>query len=364
MPKRQYSSITKVPETNEAKSHRICSLLLIVVHLVPVSLAVTNEQQHYCGKSWPDAFENCYRPCPGQSDSECSSLGNGVDNDDWKCFGYTGCVDKVGEDGGGTDDSSGETEEQVEVGVVETISNTGDAGDFYCGASWTDAMVSCDVECPSGDDTECPSQQICFAAANCATPLITLTSQMVVSMLGPASTMDSTDQNIFGETLDDFISDAAGGEGGLNVKGVNLGEQTLSVRRLTANVTSIDHRRLPLGSSALDVSVTVTGEYRPPPYLDLDVICTDSINGDATRVVTTLQQRGNQMGRTFFQRVEGIEALKAQDFTKRPTRSPTNSPTTMKPTPVRRYYQPILDRIDLHSDIAHLCILLFKGSYW
>jgi hypothetical protein len=325
--KRSYNKITVLPETLKAKSQRLLFLLLIVTS---PSQAIDNENQHYCGKSWPDAFENCYKPCPTQSDEECSSLGG----DEFKCFGYTGCVDKLNDGGGGETDSAEAVEEdddtQQQINVVETMSDS----DFYCGTSWTEAMVSCKVTCPSRDDTECPNGQICFAASNCAVPLVTLTSELVVSMVGPDSTMDYTDQGIFGDTLNDYIADAAGGEGGLSLKGVNLGDQSVSnSRRLIANVTGVDHRKLPLGSSALDVSVTVTGEYRPPPYLDLDVICKDSINSDPERVVSSLKERGNQMGRSFFQRVDGIEAISRDDFTKRPTRTPTDRPST-KPTKV------------------------------
>jgi hypothetical protein len=317
---RSYKKITALQEKTMAKSQRLLLLLSIVTSSIQ---ATDNEHQHYCGKSWPDAFENCYKPCPTQSDDECSSLGG----DEFKCFGYTGCVDKLNEGGSGTESAEAVEEDDdtnQQVSVIETASDS----DFYCGATWTEAMVSCAITCPSGDDTECPNGQICFAAANCAVPLITLTSELVVSMVGPDSTMDNTDQGIFGDTLNDYISDAAGGEGGLSLKGVNLGGQMVSNRRLIANVTGVYHRKLPIGSSALDVSVTVTGEYRPPPYLDLDVICKDSINSDPGRVVSSLQERGNQMGRPFFQRVEGIEAVSRDDFTKRPTRAPTDGPTT------------------------------------
>ena len=313
---------------NSIKSH-FSALLITAVALAPFASAVANEHQHYCGKTWPDAFDNCHKPCPTQSDAECASLGNGVDNDDWKCFGFTGCVDKL-------NDGSESAEPVVEDTVVGTIISEEEVSDSYCGATWTDAMVSCKIPCGDGASNACPSGQTCYAASNCATPLMTLTSNLVVTMAGPDSVMDNTDQGIFGQTLDDFISDSAGGEGGLSLKGVNLGKQSVQqARRLSANVTIVNHRQLPTGSSALDVSVTVTGEYRPPPYLDLDAICEDSINRDADRVVSTLQQRGNQAGRPFFQRVEGIEALVARDFTKRPTRTPTDKPTTLAPTKVR-----------------------------
>lgn len=331
MAKRRYRDITFRPETNTIKKSHLSALLLILVPFSPLTSAVTNEHQHYCGKTWPDAFDNCYLPCPTQSDAECASLGNGADNDEWKCFGFTGCVDKLNAGSGGE-----AAEPVVEDTVVGTVVTEEEVSDSYCGATWTDAMVSCKIPCGEGASNACPSGQTCFAASNCATPLMTLTTNLMVTMTGPDSAMDNTDQGIFGQTLDDYISDSAGDEGGLSLKGVNLGKQSVQqMRRLSANVTSVNHRQLPTGSSALDVSVTVTGEYRPPPYIDLDAICEDSINKNADRVVSTLQERGNQVGRTFFQRVEGIEALVARDFTKRPTRTPTAKPTTLAPTKVR-----------------------------
>jgi len=42
--------------------------------------------------------------------------------------------------------------------------------DFYCGASWEDA-VTCNKECPSGEDPECPVGQTCFADTGCKAKL-------------------------------------------------------------------------------------------------------------------------------------------------------------------------------------------------
>jgi len=84
---------------------------------------------------------------------------------------------------------------------------------------------------------------------------------------------------------------------------------------------------LPSGSSAIDVSMVVTGDYRPPPYLDLDVIAEDSINRQGAKVVSTLRERGERAGREFFSRVEGIEAVRKTELTKRPSKSPIRTPT-------------------------------------
>ena len=312
-------------ETHQPDKSYVRFLLLIVAPLLSITSAVTNEHQHYCGKSWPDAFDNCYLPCPTQSDSECAVLGNGIDDGEWKCFGYTGCKDKLGL----VDEETPETDDEEEEGE-SSIAVIQDE-DSYCGLSWGDATVRCDTPC--GSDSECSRSETCYSATNCAVPLIVVKSQLMVSMVGPDQTMDYMEQGIFGETLNDFISDSAGGKG-VGLKGVDLGQQSLSLRRLTANVTNIRHRQLPLGSSALDVSVTVTGEFRPPPYIDFDMICEDSINRDPEMVVGSLQDRGSERGRPFFERVQGIEALRASDLTKRPTRTPTDRPTTLKPTAV------------------------------
>ena len=34
---------------------------------------------------------------------------------------------------------------------------------FFCGKSWTEADVTCDVHCPSGDKSDCPIGHDCYA---------------------------------------------------------------------------------------------------------------------------------------------------------------------------------------------------------
>ena len=82
-----------------------------------------NPTNHYCGLTWPDAFDRCPLPCPSQQADECAVLGSGYD-----CFGYTGCNDRVG-------DSS----ETVLLPVEEEVGNGGSdivENNKYCGASW------------------------------------------------------------------------------------------------------------------------------------------------------------------------------------------------------------------------------------
>lgn len=131
-------------------------------------------------------------------------------------------------------------------------------------------------------------------------------------MQGPDRPMENTENEVFGGTMNDIIGAAAGAKG-IKLGGVDVGEQTLVDRRtlydrwgeryLSARIYNVTQRFLPSGSSALDVSMVVTGDYRPPPYLDLDVITEDSINRDAGGVVQNLKERGSRAGSQFFNRV-------------------------------------------------------------
>jgi len=93
-----------------------------------------------------------------------------------------------------------------------------------------------------------------------------------------------------------------------------------------------ERRRLPTSSSALDVSMTITGEYRPPPFRDIDLIVEDSINRASSQMVRDLRQRGSRSGTTFFERVDDLRAVRVSAATPRPTRGLTYRPTTYTPT--------------------------------
>ncbi|EJK74869.1 hypothetical protein THAOC_03429, partial [Thalassiosira oceanica] len=104
-------------------------------------------------------------------------------------------------------------------------------------------------------------------------------------------------------------------------------------------------RRLPTSSSAIDVSMTVTGGYRPPPYVDPDAIVEDSINRAAPKMMDELNKRGQREGSELFKRVRGVEAVTRERYTSRPTNSPivptaspsedpTQEPTSASPTHV------------------------------
>ncbi|KAL7491165.1 hypothetical protein ACHAWT_000602 [Skeletonema menzelii] len=299
----------------------------------------------YCGKSWPDANSKCHAPCPNGSDSECEVLG-----EDFACHGFTVC-----QPGDPTASPS-----QFGVSNSETVNN-------FCGKTWVHAMLSCNRPCPT--TTECNMDPVtglerpvcdfvtllpglsncieeedittCFAATNCDQPLEQLISNMMTTLVGPDNTMEDEDSVVFEGTIFDYIEEVAADLGiglgdvtttGQNTVGRRELEHRYSSRELkgwhgSIVVNNITQRMLPGGSSALDVSMVVTGDYRPPPFLDLDIIAEDSINRQGAKVVSTLRERGERAGRDFFSRVEGIEAVAANDLTARPTRTPTGKPT-------------------------------------
>ena len=205
-------------------------------------------------------------------------------------------------------------------------------------------MLSCNKPCQLG--TECSAGQRCFAATNCDKPLERLTADMLVTLLGPDSTMENEDGDILGSTIHELLSTIVEEEG-VALDEVNLGKQSVATRRELVGrykrrglkgyydngdgvkfaINNVTQRILQSGSSALDVSMVITGDYRPPPYLDLNVIAEESINRQGSKVVNTLRERGDRAGRTFFERVDGIEAVAQALMTRRPTDKPTPDPT-------------------------------------
>ena len=165
--------------------------------------------------------------------------------------------------------------------------------------------------------------------------------------------MEEEDSDIFSGTVHAFIGSVTAGLGvalgGVDVMGQDLVSRRELKRRikhrellgheryLNFDIQNITHRKLPSGSSAIDVSMVITGDYRPPPYVDLDVIAEDSINRNGEKVVSTLRERGERAGRDFFDRVEAIEAVREEQKTDRPTRSPINSPTVSPEGPPTQF---------------------------
>lgn len=335
-------------------------LLLLTSALLPQ--VVTSEcADCYCGTSWPDANSNCHKPCPTEADSECEDLGEG-----FTCHGFTVC------EPADVDPTASPT--QFRVSTSESATNN------FCGKTWVHAMLTCNRPCPT--TTECNLDPLtgeerpvcdyvtyipglsncieeqdvtkCFAATNCDQPLEELVSNIMTTLIGPDGTMENEDSSLFEGTIFDYIEEVAAGLGiGLGDV-LTTGQNAVSRRELEHRyssrelkgwhrsivVNNITQRMLPSGSSALDVSLVVTGDYRPPPFLDLDVIAEDSINRQGAKVVSTLRERGERAGRDFFSRVEGIEAVAASDLTARPTRTPTGKPTPAPTGPPVSIYCP------------------------
>ena len=317
---------------------------------------------YYCGTTWPDAASACTHHCPSGASTECiDMLGEG-----YECHKFTGCSERI-ENGEIVEDNSNGVVNAVDnvIDAVEDVISEGGNNNNFCGISWIDAMFTCGIPCPLGN--ECPQQDDqdsasssssslntspikCFAATNCDKPLARLVADMLITMIGPETIMDDTDGQILGSTISDILRDVVEEEG-VALDGVDLGEQTLAGRRelegrymhrelkgwhkeygnngvLQMKVTNVTvTQRMLQGSSALDVSMIITGDYRPPPYLDLNVIAEESINRQGEKLVSTLRERGNQAGRKFFEAVEGVEALAKEKSTSRPTGNPTPGPT-------------------------------------
>lgn len=339
-------------------------------------VAVDPSNDMYCGSSWIDAFQNCHEPCPGGNDSECGQGG-------WSCYSYTGCASKSES---ANDSDSNFTDSSI------TEQSDGDhdpTANNYCGTKWLDAMLTCSTPCPRGT-IDCDNGQECFAATNCDRALEPLKSEMIMSLLGAQGKMTGDETGVLEASISSFLEQAleenkinvrkAGvtdqkAYNGRRVRGRWLTEQyrmekggrrtkfsrlytvvneretndyeiefnyTLrrgydSARYSFENTTKRSKRRyLPTSSSALDVSMVITGEYRPPPYLDMDVIVEDSINRASADVVGDLRERGQRAGSSYFERVEDLRATSKGTATNRPTSMPTGSPTlepSNSPTP-------------------------------
>jgi len=291
-----------------------------------------------CGKDWQSAANSCTHNCQSGNDSDCINLlGIG-----YECFKFTGCKYKIDNDGQVVD----EVQEVIDK-VEDTIVNAGTSN--YCGDSWTDAMLTCGRPCASGGNNECLGDGTCFAATNCQGELQRLIADMLVTLLGSdMQEMQGEDSDVLKYTLSKTLRNIVEDQG-VALDDVDLGEQSLITRReleeryhqrsligwhedgVHMKVNNITQRMLPTGSSALDVSMTISGNYRPPPYIIFGNIVEDSINRQGQKVVSTLRERGSQVGRTYFERVEGIEAQQKGNVTPRPSRKPTQRPT-LSPT--------------------------------
>ena len=325
------------------------TLCIIIIILCSPVLSQQNDvsDDYYCGTSWPNAAEQCAHSCPMGPREECSDLLG----QQYTCHKFTGCKEKL---------NNGETVEEVQE-VINAVEDLSGVNNNFCGVSWIEAMFTCGVPCPTGTEcggTEEDDSPRCYAATNCDKPLQRLVADMLVTLIGPDKRMENEDGDILGNTIQDILRSIVEDEG-IALDGVGVGDQSVAGQRelqeryqhrelkggwhgsynnengVQMKIANVTQRMLGTGSSALDVSMVITGDYRPPPYHDLNVIAEDSINREAAKVVSTLRERGEQAGRSFFVQVEGIEALRKEVVTKRPTREPTKKPTgtpTFTPT--------------------------------
>ncbi|KAL7471902.1 hypothetical protein ACHAXS_012218 [Conticribra weissflogii] len=334
------------------------------------SISTDPIDDRYCGENWMDAYRNCRRPCPSGLDAECQ-------NGDvaWTCHFYTGCG---GGDGASSDHADDEEIEGDDNATAATATTTmAPIPPNFCGKNWMDAASSCSRPCPSGP-SDCDEGQDCFVASDCVRPTVRWSSDLILTLLGGEEEKEQDDDDdgdgrggsglgkmngdesgVLEESILDVLAAAlnghAGEEGidGVSAMGAGVtGQTTVEGRRRWMRekedddeFIDIDHRtnrssstivevetntprrQLPTASSALDVSMTITGEYRPPPYLDLDHLVTSSINRASSTVIADLRQRASRVGSTYFERVRDLKATSADDVTTRPTPRPSGTPT-------------------------------------
>jgi len=123
----------------------------------------------WCGTSWGDASERCYRRCMDGSHDECPG--------DEECFAQAAC-DGYNEptpaphDDGTTrspDWTASPTDSPVDSGqpTGSPIEKDDMRNFFFCGTSWSDASDRCYKQCFSGFHVECPGDEECFNQADC-----------------------------------------------------------------------------------------------------------------------------------------------------------------------------------------------------
>jgi len=256
-----------------------------------------------------------------------------------------------------------------------------------CGATWIDAMLSCSTPC---GPASCPSGQYCFAATGCDTDLEPIVSNMIMSLLGdtfPSLSLGNIEQGVFAESVLQFLAQRMEEER-VSIDGANVVGQSFNGNNggrrgrqrmlqwndtITGSTMTIElspeqqqkpgRRHLPTYSSALDVSMTITGGYRPPPYKDMDLIIEDSINRASRTLVQDFRTRGRNRGTQFFESVNGLEAVSVADVTQRPTKRPTDLPTRSPSLSPSRAFEQMLQTgrgTDLYVNTARSFGTMFE----
>ncbi|KAL7465041.1 hypothetical protein ACHAXS_005369 [Conticribra weissflogii] len=349
--------------------------------------AADPSDEMYCGSSWIDAYENCHEPCPSGEDSECTG-------DGWSCQVYTGCASKIGvngeENGGTNEDGKLDPYENNFCGVdwIDAMLKCSDPcppGKQCPEGLFCYAATGCNKPLESHETRLILSLFGAERVMRGEEP--TILEELIMSFLKleleankvAVNQAEMTKQEAIAEkvydglgrnrALNEFdgnqLEDSLGSNSGRethsalhkndhNTRGDSKARTTKFLLSLidfsnnndqlstqeTSKLTDKPHnegrrRQLPTTSSALDVSMVVTGDYRPPPYLDLDAIIEDSINRASARLVTDLRERGRRAGTTVFDRLEAVRVVAEERATARPTPKPTLYPTetpTLGPT--------------------------------
>ncbi|KAL7526737.1 hypothetical protein ACHAXR_003210, partial [Thalassiosira sp. AJA248-18] len=145
-----------------------------------------------------------------------------------------------------------------------------------------------------------------------------------------------------------ITQEAAEGDDTLSNISVEVKDVICTPGQSSRHLVTNNHRHLPTSSSALDFSMVITGEYRPPSRPgeavprgpNLGALAEDSINADPTGFVKDLKERAgdasslqqvtaDDMAVESFEIKEGEENVK---YTKTPTARPTQLPTTPSST--------------------------------
>lgn len=157
--------------------------------------------------------------------------------------------------------------------------------------------------------------------------------------------MSQAEQDAVAETVQANVAADAESNDVYNTQASVLGLNIDCGRRLVnrSGEESGNHRQLPSGAAAVEFSMLITGEYRPPVIpgveaqpmsrsLDLGKVAEDSINRDPEAFVRELKNRAppdSSLNEVQSLEVEAAEAPpEGQEavFTKKPTPQPTNPP--------------------------------------
>lgn len=367
-------------------------VLLIALQLLNCMVDASYQTLDWnCGSSWMDASENCREPCPN---GECSQEG-------WSCFGHTGCASKlsaieiakvsIAEDIESAavykptegDWYCGESWSDATENCREPCANgsCSQAG-LICfektGCSSKVLSEPASVTTESAEDSSFYDTD--SNIDNSSEPPLEVESEVVLSLLGAEGVMGENESVVMEETILTYLDEQMK-ENSIKVKDVVVSGQAANNGRKLKKIwlEGRSHRKdsagshyrneigygeieefklrvefnsneshdyierpqtnryLPTSSSSLDVSLTVTGEYRPPPFQDMDSIVTNSVNRGSSQIMSDLRDRGRQSGSTYFDSVQDLRATSAKDLPPSSLPPPPlmSPPSNQRPVPNR-----------------------------